>query len=215
MTRFDLHLPGRGLCAAFIVALTAALLFAAPTQAQRPSINSLAADHDDILDAIANLNGGGGNGGGGFDMSNHVVLVNRLSPTTSCEFGQAYFRINPDGTQDLDEYQVPAGHTLILTDIKWQAKDGPTDFFVGRNLFLILTSQDVSGGQPLRVYISPPVLITTENENTLLGGSENLNAGVPVGAFRIICPEVFNRTQSAISTNLVFSTFLRGILVPD
>ena len=63
MTRFDLHVPARGLCAAFIVALTAALMLAAPAQAQRTSINSLAADHDDILEAIENLEGGGAVGG--------------------------------------------------------------------------------------------------------------------------------------------------------
>ncbi len=127
-----------------------------------------------------------------FDIANHVVLEAESNTATSCAFDRRYVRIAPDGTPSADEFVVPTGFTLLLTDIAWTAREAPLSFIVGRTLRLTLRSAQPSGFFIKTIYVSPSLTITAENENGRLGTSETLRSGVAVGEGRIVCPLVNN-----------------------
>lgn len=178
-----------------------AVSWAGPSMA-RTSLSALEAKLDQLLAQTANI-----------DPDDIVVLEADFDTVTTCSFDRRYVRLFSDGSVSNAEYVVPAGHTLVLTDIAWTASDGPTDFVIGRNLRMSLSMSLPNGAEKNLVYISPSLLITSSNQNTRLGTNETLRTGVPVAAGRILCPLAQNFSQSGSATNAVDHSLLRGILI--
>lgn len=183
------------------VALLALTLASGPTAADRVSLN----DIDSKLDRLL----------GPSHPSNHVTLVSQPLNGTVCSSDTAYVRVNLDGTRDTTEFIVPAGYTLLLHDVSWQARELPTDFIAGRVLRLGLNASNPNGTASQPVYYSPKVEITSANQSGLLGASESVTAGVAVGEGRIVCAVVVNSGQGTSSLNSVAESVLRGYLVEN
>ena len=151
---------------------------------------------------------------GPFNLNNHVTLTSNFSSASPCTQDRAYFRVDPSGVVDSDEFVVPAGHTLFVTDVSWQAFGAPTDFIVGRTLVMSLLSRSPSGTSRT-VYFSPKIDITSANENGRLGNNESVTAGVLFNEGHKICASIGNFSQSGFAANTITSSVLRGFLVEN
>ena len=184
-----------------VALVVAATLLSLNATAQRVSLSGIDAKLDRLL-------------AGPFNLTNHVTLVSNFSTESACTQDRAYFRQNPAGDVDSNEFVVPAGHTLFITDISWQAFDNPTDFVVGRTLVMSLLSRSPSG--LLRtVYYSPKIDITTANQNARPGNNESVTAGVLFNEGHTVCASIGNFSQSAFAANTITSSVLRGFLVEN
>ena len=146
-----------------------------------------------------------------------MVLVDQEDEDSACLRGQGYRQLFPNGTIASEEFQVLAGHTLILTDISWSASD-PSDSFdwVGLGLFFWLNGTTTEG-RTESFYNSAPILITPQNQKGRLGGNETLKGGVTVGEGISLCGSVSaQRATPTFNASLDLRTsFLRGVLVPN
>ena len=145
------------------------------------------------------------------DPADIVVLSLSSVAGSPCSQGRGYRRVQLDGSTDPLEYVVPAGRILLIKEVHWRADDGPTNFVVNRQLYFNL----VSAGAPFStlVYAAPPVLITTSNQESLIGGNETLTTGVPFGPGRKVCASVLNQSQTGAALNRTNTSILRGVLV--
>lgn len=177
------------------------MLICTPAAAERVSLAGIDAKLDQLVNPL--------------DPNRHVTLRALSAQETVCSWDRAFLRVNLDGTLDADEFVVPAGFTLMLYDISWQAFDDPTTFSPGRTLRMALNTSTPSGSAAQTVYYSPKVDITTANQFGRPGASESVRAGVAVGEGRIVCASVSSAAQNAASSHTVSETVLRGILVEN
>lgn len=148
-----------------------------------------------------------------FSVDNHVMLKIEDSNTSSCVNDQAYRRLNLNGTLEPDEFVVPPGYALLITDISWSGIHGSATFVPGRVLQMLLTSRNPDGSNFVVIYYSPKIEITEQNKNGRLGANENLTTGALVGPGRIVCSAVGNQSQQSSSTNSITNSILMGYLI--
>ncbi len=173
--------------------------------------NGEVADAEVLNDNFAAL--GGAIGKLPYSIENHVMLKIESSNTTSCVNDQAYRRINLNGSLDPNEFVVPAGYVLLITDVSWSGVHGSSTFVPGRVLQMLLTSRNPDGSNFVVIYYSPKIEITELNKNGRLGANENLTTGAVVGPGRIVCSAVGNQSQLSSSTNSISNSILLGYLV--
>jgi hypothetical protein len=177
------------------------MLICTPAAAERVSLTGIDAKLDQLINP--------------FDPNRHVTLRIHSSLDTVCSWDRAFFRVNLDGSLNADEFVVPAGLTLMLYDISWQAFDDPTTFSPGRTLRMALNTSTPTGSAAQTVYYSPKIDITADNQLGRLGASESVRAGVAVGEGRIICANVSSASQNAGASHTLTETVLRGILMEN
>ncbi|MEO1080947.1 MAG: hypothetical protein AAFY29_15425 [Pseudomonadota bacterium] len=148
-----------------------------------------------------------------YAIEDHVMLKIESSATSSCVNDQAYRRISLNGSLDPNEFVVPAGRVLLITDVSWSGVHGTATFVPGRVLQMLLTSRNPDGSNFVVIYYSPKIEITEANKNGRLGANENLTTGAIVGPGRIVCSAVGNQSQQSSSTNSISNSILMGYLV--
>lgn len=119
-----------------------------------------------------------------------LVTLNCLNSGTTCS---SFRQIDASGNQAATDYTIPAGQTLIITDVEWEAIGGTVGQFTFLNLFC-------SGGCAF-VYQSRVVADSGQHAST----ADHLTSGVPL----VYLPTVIVGPAVALS-RLV----LRGYLVP-
>lgn len=187
---------------AFLLGLGALLVVGpSPAHAQRVSLGGIDAKLDQILS-------------GGAPVSGHVMLTAFSDAASFCSQDRGYRRVLPDGSLDSEEFLVPEGSTLILTDVSWRARPSPTSFTVGRTLSFRLLSVSPDGSSGASVYLSPPLSITPDNQTGRPGANETLVAGVAIGPGRHVCASVSSLSTSGFALNTLDESVLRGFLVP-
>jgi hypothetical protein len=119
-----------------------------------------------------------------------LVTLNCLNSGTTCS---SFRQIDASGNQAATDYTIPAGQTLIVTDVEWEAVGGTA----GRNSFLNL---QCAGGCPF-VFSSRTVADSAGIAST----ADHLTSGVPL----VYLPTVSVGDAFALSYLIV-----RGYLVP-
>jgi hypothetical protein len=125
----------------------------------------------------------------GVPLSSFVTLNCLTSGTTCSSFRQ----IDASGNQAATDYAIPAGQTLIVTDVDWEAIGGTA----GQDTFLNL----LCAGGCAFVFQSRVVADSGQHAST----ADHLTSGVPL----VYLPTVIVGNAVALST-----LRLRGYLVP-
>lgn len=185
------------------IALLAALpLMLVDASAQRVSLSGIDAKLDQLVS-------------GRFDPDSHVTLSLMAGDGTSCDDNLAYFRIGVDGIVAPDEFVVPAGHSLFITDVSWESFNSQSDRFTNSVLVMSLEAMDPNGDSAATVYHSPKIRITSDLRNGRLGESEAVASGILFGAGRIVCGSATTNQFFANPTETLQASILRGFLVPN
>ncbi len=178
------------------------LLLATSSVSARPSLSGIDAKLDQLIagqNAVA--------------PTNVVTLLYNFNSQTACNGVFEYRIVERDGNVSNVEYEVPAGHTLFITDLQFVILDstlraGPTLHF---GLQLKRDGQLI--GQP--IYQAEPVSITTENLAGRIGISENVKTPVVVPEDTTLCAVASTQTSTGFATREVGASVLRGILLPN
>ena len=120
-----------------------------------------------------------------------LVSLNCMTSGTTCT---SFRQFDASGNQSASDYTIPSGHTLILTDVEWEAIGGTA----GRVAFLNL---QCTGGCAF-VFSSRVVADSAGIAST----ADHLTSGVPL----VYLPTVGVGDASALSYLVV-----RGYLVPN
>lgn len=187
------------------LSVAAAVTLAAGAADARVSLGSIDAKLDAILAQTA-----------GPDLSNHVTLTQ--SGTGVCDAnsgGRAFRELFPDRTVATNEFVVPAGHTLLVTDVRWDAIKSPFGPFVqGEAVDYNLYTVEPDGSNqtaPDPFFRSAPVNAGAGGP-TRVGGRDALRAGTRVGENHALCS--YSRINAQIS-GTPDRIVIHGILVPD
>lgn len=143
----------------------------------------------------------------------HVVLTNISLPGVDQCGGiwvnQGLGEIRPDGTVASQEFVVPPGQVLVVTDVDWRTHELPASFVQGRmHAFAICL-----GPNNTTVFQTGTLIDADLATAGVWLGSASLTAGFQVGPGVAICPRSFSNTSSAFITNSVLEVILRGYLV--
>jgi len=149
----------------------------------------------------------------------HVVLhYHSVGPDpTNCSAvepvgNKEYRRLFPDGTQATEEFIVPAGKVLVITDFDVIVSNGVDAFDVGRTVIstiLINPTQRVSTWY----HSTEGVKITADNAGGPVAISENLGSGIVVGAGSFVCPQSFQMTGIGFNDARTENSVMRGYLM--
>ena len=106
---------------------------------------------------------------------------------------------------------MPRGQVLVVTDVEWNVREGPTPLVQGTTLFLqIYLSPSVTSG--LHVFQSRGVTIGSQETTGRPGTSEQLTAGFLVSSAATICPNAIQGGSGAVTLTLD-NLILRGYLM--
>ncbi len=190
-----------------LLLLIVSLCICNPAYAQRTSVNGI----DGKLDQLLAVSPG---------IDSHVTLTKRAAPMPDgCNGAYVYVELGPNGELSGSQYVVPADHVLIIHDISFVGESLLPDgaFVPGYLLRLRLTSRNANNSDPRAVYFSPPIVVTADNKNGLLGGNDSLIAGLTIGSGRILCADVNGTNKTSIGVQTVYyaphETILHGYLV--
>jgi hypothetical protein len=119
-------------------------------------------------------------------------------------------RVQPDGSAGSEEFVVPAGFTLIVTDIDWTTMESPNNFSQGMVQYFSIS---LGGGTNPVVFRAPTIIDADIAAAGITAGSVSLTTGFRVPPGVPICPTAGSHTSSLGATNTVTSLTLRGYLM--
>jgi len=123
----------------------------------------------------------------GKNFQRHVTLQLRQG-ATQCFGGRGFFQRFPAGDLASEQFVVPGGNILVITDFTWEATRQPqASFIAGRMLKATLWSR--FGAQANRLaYTAPAINVTPDLAGMeRIGGSSIIASGVQVGTGRSLC----------------------------
>ncbi len=125
----------------------------------------------------------------------------------------AFYRRFAWGALSDNEFTVPNGKILIVTDYRWQVIPTPAGFAANSVLDSVLISR--IGSESFRtMHTSSPVNLTTEYSTmNRLGGSDHITAGVPVGSGRYLCASASSKTATFTAFHSVVFAEINGYLI--
>jgi len=143
----------------------------------------------------------------------HITLEQASQPSTLCPGTRGFFERFPAGDLSSDEFRVPGGDLLVITDFTWSVNQLPTGFADTRTLETNLSS--LFPGQLLRtVYRSKPINITALLEDhSRIGGGDHILSGVRVGTGRYICATSSSRGSNSFASHTVARAEIHGYLI--
>jgi hypothetical protein len=144
----------------------------------------------------------------------HVVLTSTSATgVDQCGSGwvdRVFAEVGPDGTVAAQEYVVPQGHVLVVTDVDWRTHEGSNSFVSGQlHLFSITLGPFPN---PEVFEVATPVDATLAAAG-VAAGSASLTTGFRVHPGVPICPLAASITSGSGASNLVASVILRGYLL--
>ncbi|MGD2064168.1 MAG: hypothetical protein PVF51_11370 [Nitrospirota bacterium] len=148
----------------------------------------------------------------GQHLQDHVTLVDRFEEDAHCG-GTGSFRnrilvrMSPDGTTSTDEFEVPAGRNLVITDVTWRTSGLTTlgdPLSVGESLALQLSVGNAS-------VISTADTIDTAGGRP--GASVHLVSGVAVGPGAGLCPSAAELSPTGFFAVGLGSVVINGYLI--
>jgi hypothetical protein len=140
-----------------------------------------------------------------------VTLLYLTSPSSPCGDGKGFFRVWADGSRADVEYKVPQGKFLFVTDVVWNATGNPSAFSEGGLVSFSLNARKPDGTLIGQLYKAKPVFPTESMASrSLVGGDDEIIAGVRVGPWRYLCPAATTEFSSGSATNTVKRAWLFG-----
>lgn len=120
----------------------------------------------------------------------HLVFDRRAGAPTCDGLSSGLFRIKePSGGESQQEFIVPAGKELVITDVVWAAVPGTSAGWIdGRSLAGRLEVFTETGDKTGDVFDLPIVITPSGETGSYQGGSANLTAGLRIASRRILCP---------------------------
>lgn len=119
-------------------------------------------------------------------------------------------QVAPDGSVANQEYVVPPGYELVVTDLDWTTTESPSNFSQGTVQYF-----DVVLGAPPHPAVFQAA--TTIDADLAAAGTTRGNAalttGFRVGPGVVICPSASTNTSYNSGANTVTSLAVRGYLV--
>jgi hypothetical protein len=149
----------------------------------------------------------------------HVSLAAFPDPASVCrELGNgrakfSFFRQFPDGTLANQAFSVPSGQEFVITDVVWLGKGGGGGFGNFTAIRLFLDVHDRAGEFLDNLYRSAPINLI-ESGTQVVGGKDQIVAGLRVGPRRVICPTVVNEQRFGTSGSPINDAQLYGYLIP-
>jgi hypothetical protein len=119
-------------------------------------------------------------------------------------------RVQPDGSAGTEEFVVPAGSTLVVTDIDWVTGESPNNFSQGTVQYFAIS---LGGGFHPAVFRTATLIDASVAAAGVTAGSISLTTGFEVPPGVPICPTATSNTSSLVAANSVTSLILRGYLV--
>jgi hypothetical protein len=148
----------------------------------------------------------------GQHLQDHVTLVDRFEADASCGATSSFrnrilVRMSPDGTTSMDEFEVPAGRNLVITDVTWRTSGKTTTgdpLTVGNSLDLLLLVGNAS------------VISATDTIDTATGrpgASVHLVSGVAVGPGPKLCPSAAEVRPNGFTAVGLGAVVINGYLI--
>jgi hypothetical protein len=148
----------------------------------------------------------------GQHLQDHVTLVALFEEDAHCGSTASFrnrilVRMFPDGTTSMDEFEVPAGRNLVITDVTWRTSGmttGNDPLSVGESLDLQLSVGNTS------------VISTTDTIDTAggrPGASVHLVSGVAVGPGAALCPSAAELSATGFTAVGLGPVVVNGYLI--
>jgi len=112
-------------------------------------------------------------------------------------------------------FEVPEGHSLVITDVEWAAYGGPLGTLplaAGNTLRMWITLE--VPGSAVQVFSSRGVTLDTFSATGRPGTSEQLTTGFVVDPRVTICPRASQLSPSSAASEYIDYIILRGYIIP-
>ena len=154
----------------------------------------------------------------GQNISDHVVLRDGslsgryVDVCQSASFqDRGLFRVFPDGSQASDQFTVPAGRRLVITDVEWTVSATSLGLPLKAGSTVRIRVRIGSGTTLTSVFLSETIPV--EFAGTNISGSQQLTTGFVVAPNTAICPGTTEFSSgTVIAANLV-EFVMRGYLI--
>jgi hypothetical protein len=128
----------------------------------------------------------------------HVGQYESKLVSLNCVYGVSFCQqVNPNGTTTTTEYTVPAGYTLVITDLEWVIYGGSGE--AGYNACYFFIAEGTGA------YINDACAIADKNGTA--AGKEHFTGGVPIASGVVLVDPNAGNSQG--------SSNLQGYLVPN
>jgi len=148
----------------------------------------------------------------GQHIQDHVTLIDTFQEDADCGLSSSFrnrilVRMSPDGTASMDEFEVPVGRNLVITDVTWRTTGRTTLdalLTVGNTLALVLSVGNAS-------VISTSDTIDTAGGSP--GASVHLVSGVAVGPGAELCPSAAELRPGGFTAVRLGQVVINGYLI--
>lgn len=145
----------------------------------------------------------------------HVNLNLVINRNPSVCSGLPIFRERlPNGEQLFDNFKVPGGQLLVITDVTWAGWLRTTQPFPEGGI-LTMTLSSSFGSQTIRnIYNASPINLTQDYAGMrLIGSSDSILAGLAVGSGRNLCMQAISYSPSGTLSQTMHSGSIQGYLI--
>jgi hypothetical protein len=150
----------------------------------------------------------------GVPVADHVMLnwVAVGTPTACGLTNQEFRRYRPDGSFDNTAFVVPAGRTLVVTDLDAAVSEGNTSFGSGQSVQAALMTGP-NFGSVLVAHATAGVVINSSGLPAIVLLSSSLGAGVLFSAGQQVCVRGDERGAVGFIFKPVRDAVVRGYLL--